>query len=51
MNEGFRGTTVTHRLTRPMSAGARVFHWTMVVMTLGLWWPIYLASQKAHGER
>ena len=51
MRDSIRGVTVTHRVTQPMSAGARVFHWTMMFLTVGMWWPVYRASQKAHGER
>lgn len=38
-----------HRVvtTRPMGAGAEVFHWTMILCTGGLWVPVYLAAKRA----
>lgn len=33
--------------TRPMGAGAEVFHWTMILCTGGLWVPVYLAARRA----
>jgi hypothetical protein len=36
--------------TKPMGILTRLFHWTMIGLTLGLWWPIYRASKTKHGE-
>lgn len=40
----------TVHLVAPMGTFERVFHWTAMIFTAGLWWPIYRAARKAHGE-
>lgn len=41
---------LTHHVVRPMGTVARLTHWTLIVFTLGLWYPIYRAARKARGE-
>jgi hypothetical protein len=41
---------MTHHVVRPMGTIARLFHWSAIAMTLGLWHPVYSAARKAHGE-
>lgn len=45
----FEGMTVRH--TVPMGLGQRLFHYTMIILTVGLWIPIYLSQKRKHGER
>lgn len=32
---------------REMSAMAKLFHWTMILMTVGMWLPVYWVAKKS----
>ena len=44
-------TRLTHHVIRPIGTVARLFHYAAIVFTAGLWYPVYRAAQRAHGER
>lgn len=45
----FQGMTIRH--APAMSVGTRLFHYSMIFITFGLWIPFYLMSKRSHGER
>ena len=34
------------RIVTPMPVGLLVWHWTMIVATAGLWWPVYALGKR-----
>ncbi len=45
----FDGITIRHAQAMPV--GHRMWHWMAIMLTCGLWWPVYRAAKRAAGER